>query len=157
MWNIFSFQLLRISFVVVIACVWCVIGETMTIPKVISNHFNKNETKTSSKLDVNVDDKARTAAAATARTPRQLDPNIWQPIPAAWSPRPRSPLNTWWGLSFPFDGNSALIRVRPPGAYLPPHELGHEHHHHDPYHHDHHHHDHHHKHEHHGWFKFSDI
>lgn len=67
-------------------CVWCVIGETM--PRVISNHLNKNETESQAKMNVNLTDRARSA--------RQLDPNDWvpfqPPIPAVWNPRPRSPL-----------------------------------------------------------------
>lgn len=122
-------------------CVWCVIGETM--PKVISNHLNKNNTKSQAKVDFNIADRAR--------SPRQLDPNDWvpfqPPIPAVWNPRPRSPLYTWFGAPW-FDGAGALIRVRPPGSYLPPdvfeHDI-HAHAHHK--HHDHHHkplyHDHH--------------
>ncbi|XP_055297244.1 uncharacterized histidine-rich protein DDB_G0274557-like isoform X2 [Sitodiplosis mosellana] len=131
-------MLLRISFVVAMVCVWCVIGETM--PKVISNRLNKNETmKSQAKVDVNI--------AARERSPRQLDPNDWvpfqPPIPAVWNPRPRSPLYTWFGAPFPFDGTGALIRVRPPGAYIPPEEIGHHHDYHHDYHHDKHHDKHH--------------
>jgi len=130
-------MLLRISFVVAMVCVWCVIGETM--PKVISNHLNKkNETKAQPKLDLNIENRARLT--------RQLDPNDWvpfqPPVPAMWNPRPRSPLYTWWGAPWPYDGAGAMIRVRPPGAYLPPlEEIDHEIHAHHK-HHDHHHHHH---------------
>lgn len=158
-----SFQLLRISFVVGVMCIWCVIGETVTVPKVISDHLKKNETKIDSKVDSKMDfgkDDEK------ARLTRQLDVGPWTPIspvPAVWSPRPRSPLNTFWASPWPFDGASALVRVRPPGLFAPPphpevvheHEHGHhkhEHHkfehykhehehdhHHSPYYHDHHH------------------
>lgn len=56
------------------------------------------------------------------------------PIPAMWDPRPRSPLNTWWGLPWPFMNGQSFVRVQPPSPYWQDyrhHEYdAHAHHHH---------------------------
>lgn len=145
-------------------CIWCVTSET--VPKVISNHLNKNETQSKATKEAKVEMKVDLKAAENTRSARQLDPGAWTPIPAIWSPRPRSPLNTWWATPWSNQGPHSLVRIRPPSPYWEDynhepqywdyyhhhekplfHPDKHHHYHHDKHHdehHDHHHDDHHH-------------
>lgn len=112
-----TFQPMRILLMGIL-CVWCVTGDKMQ-PIVINNELTKNETTSN---NVKIESKAD----GNTRQTRQLDPNIWTPIPAVWSPRPRSPLNTWWAVPWPFDNGHSLVRINPPSPYWhdyhpPPH------------------------------------
>lgn len=52
-----------------------------------------------------------------SRQTRQLNPGGWTPIPAVWSPRPRSPLNTYWAMPWPYVNGQSFVRVQPPSPY----------------------------------------
>lgn len=100
-------------------CVWCVNGEQ--VQSIVDD--KKNDTN-SDEIQMESDGNENT------RQTRQLNMGDWTPIPAMWSPRPRSPLNTWWGMPWSFNGQP-FVRVHPPSPYW------HDYHH---YHDDHHHH-----------------
>lgn len=110
-----------------ILCVWCVIGEKMQ-PIVVSNHLAKSVKNKTHSNDVKIESKSE----ENTRQTRQLDPGVWTPFPAVWSPRPISPLHTFWAEPYPFDNGHSLVRIQPPSPYW------HDYHHHREHEHEHH-------------------
>lgn len=106
-----------------VLCVWCVNGAKM---QSIVVGERKNDTN-SDEIQIG------SSGNENTRQTRQLDPGAWTPIPAVWSPRPRSPLNTWWAMQWPFMNGQSFVRVQPPSPYWEDY-----HHHHHDHHHDHH-------------------
>lgn len=104
--DLFQLRILWIG----VLCVWCVNGQKMR-PIVVNNLLQSKNDTNSDEIQIGSD------GNENSRQTRQLNPGGWTPIPAVWSPRPRSPLNTWWGLPWPFENGQSLVRIQPPSPY----------------------------------------
>lgn len=93
-------------------------------PIVVTNPVQSKNDTNSDEIQIGSD------SNENSRQTRQLNPGGWTPIPAVWSPRPRSPLNTWWALPWPFENGQSFVRVQPPSPYWQDYRHHEEHHHH---------------------------
>lgn len=89
-------------------------------PIVVNNRLQSKNNTNSDEIQIESD------GDGNSRQARQLNPG-WTPIPGVWSPRPRSLLNTWWGLPWQFENGQSLVRIQPPSPYWQDYYRHHDH------------------------------